>query len=207
MAKKSFIITAVLLICFLTCSFVGCKKKTPSQEEPQHSEATISAESLEMMLGDVETLIVSGASGTVEWKSNNESVATVNGGTVTATGFGETWIIASFDGTALYCKVTVSIENEAIPTIRLEGEIKEADGYSLKVIVGEKYTLSPVLLVGGKTAEASFTLTASDGIGVEGLTFTAAREIDDGKVTVSCEYDGEIYTLEISIKAGGNRNA
>ncbi len=44
---------------------------------------------------------------TVEWKSENEKVVTVNNGTLTAVGSGETTVIASIRGYEVKCKVTV----------------------------------------------------------------------------------------------------
>lgn len=206
MVKKGFM-RAVMLIAtslILLLSFVGCGKGNESSSQSSSSStptATISAESLQLTLGEQATLTVSNAEGSVEWETRNESVATVENGTVTATGKGETWIIASTSSGDLYCRVTVTIANVALPVIKLDGEIKYADGYSLHVLVGEKYTLAPVLVVGEETPEVAFTLTASEGITVEDLSFTATAAITNGKVTVSCEYQGEVCTLEIAVVA------
>ena len=137
----------------------------------------------------------------IEWATRNSSVATVENGTVTATGLGETWIVASFSNGELYCRITVDVENVAVPTIWLIGEIKTQSGYELNVIVGEKYTLNPKLIVGEETPSVGFVLTASDGIEIDGLSFIVRESIEKGKIIVSCQFEGKTYSLEITLSS------
>lgn len=210
MAKKKILAIILALVLVLTgvvlvCTLSSCHKEEdapPSTGDNNSTQsATISAESVELILGEQTTLTVTNVDGSVEWTTRDVDVATVENGIVTAVGRGETWIIASTAKGDLYCRVTVTIKNVALPVIRLDGEIEYADGYSLNVLVGEKYTLHPILVVGEETPEVSFTLTASDGINVDGLSFTATAPITNGKITVSCEYNGKLCTLEILISA------
>ena len=208
MAKKRIlrVILLALVSIMISSSFIACKKNKggTSEPEPEKPDAVvaISAESLVLEVGDSATLTISGTEASVEWSTRNESIATVSGGTVTAIGPGETWIIASVEGEGdFYCRVIVNVKNIAVPVIRLDGEERRDDGYSLNLIVGVKYTLRPYLVVGTDNPEVTFILTASEGIVVDGMSFTANAAIDDGKVTVSCEYGGETYKLEVAVTA------
>ncbi|MBQ7369252.1 MAG: hypothetical protein IJW60_06055 [Clostridia bacterium] len=206
MAKR--ILRAIMLTVMslaLLLSLACCKDEDESSLQSSIDSSTetasISAETLQLVLGDMETLTVAGAQGNVVWTTRNPSVATVENGTVTATGRGETWIVATFSNGELYCRVTVEIESVALPTIKLVGEIKTQSGYALNVLVGEKYALNPVFSIGEQEPTVTFGLTASAGIVVDGLSFTATEPIENGKVTVSCTYGGETYTLEVAVSA------
>jgi hypothetical protein len=195
------VVTGAVLMYALSCCHQDNDSSSSSNSSSSTQSAMISAESIELILGEQTTLTVSGVEGSVEWSTRDTAVATVENGIVTALGRGETWIIASTENGDLYCRVTVTIANVALPVIRLDGEIEYAGGYSLNVLVGEKYTLHPILVVGEEKPETSFTLTASGGINVEGLSFTTTAPIANGTLTVSCEYNGNLCTLEISISA------
>lgn len=62
---------------------------------------------------DTETLVVTGADGTVTWYSENNRIAGVENGTITGRGIGTTYVYAYIDGCKLSCRVqVVSVNNE-----------------------------------------------------------------------------------------------
>lgn len=125
-------------------------------EEPKNVEVSLSG--LSMVEGGSETLRISGGSDSDysvgEWKSNNESVATVSGGTVTAKSAGDATITVTLkaaegvklngsDEITLSCTVTVKAKDKTKVTVSLPSDmaLKEGESGTLSVsgIGGGKY--------------------------------------------------------------------
>lgn len=88
-------------------------------DDSVESAITLDKESLELQVGDEGALTPTTApeGSTVEWESDNEDVATVNDGTVTAMGVGEATITASLqDDPSVQAIATVTV-SEKIYTV------------------------------------------------------------------------------------------
>ena len=111
MQKKFRIFTMALALtvaAFSIAAFAACTEK----ETGEGVTVTVSRESIELEVGQSQKLIVSVdpadvADKTVEWKSSDEKVATVEDGLVTAVAAGEATITVTSNGKSDSCKVTV----------------------------------------------------------------------------------------------------
>lgn len=91
---------------------------------------------LTLYVGSTETLVVTGTTEKVTWKSSNKKVATVNeNGKITAKKKGTTLVTANVSGKILKCKV--SVKKTPKPKVVTINKKKE-----LKVTKGQKYALS-----------------------------------------------------------------
>ncbi len=105
-----------------TCSVTVIEKEvTPVPSEKPLTGITLNKDSLELEKGATETLTVSYSpadttdSKDVTWTSNDESIATVSDGTVTAVGKGTATITAKVGNYEASCSVTVT-EKEVTPS-------------------------------------------------------------------------------------------
>ena len=136
----------------------------------------------------------------IQWSSDDETVATVEYGIVTAVGKGTTYIHAEYNGTKYSCKVLCKFEddtntgddNTAVDTSTLQLSDKDGD---------------VTLYVNGAENERSFYLYLQDANGNKvDVTWTASKEgivtIDGNKITaiksgttvkVSATYEGKTY--------------
>ena len=131
-------ITYILLFVVSILSLlVGCGKKDKEEESMQ-----IDLTNVTMNIGDVVTLEVSNASGTVVFSSSDENVAKVNNGEITAVATGTATISVSDDDESLTCNVTVvAPEFDGVHIISVVAEMVD-------LIVGDEYQLEPKLLRG-----------------------------------------------------------
>ena len=125
MNKRIFCL--VLAVAVLLCMLTGCVNK---------SEVRLDETSLELNVGESynihATILPAGAE--LQWASSDPSVATVNGGIVTAVGEGEAVITASIsDRASAACKVTVARSEK--PTIGSKIG-NECPSYGLNLVDG-----------------------------------------------------------------------
>ena len=138
---------------------------------------TLNKETLEMVVGETETLkatlkLSNATEKGLSWKSSNETVATVDGnGMVTAVASGETTItVTTVDGAfKATCKVTV---NKSTPTIEGEDAITVDYGTALKDIDLSGYKA----VIDNTTVEGTFNW-------------------ENGEITVSTETENKAYKL------------
>ena len=98
-------------------------KKVPDMFGLSSTECTISLEDTEETSLSVWSLPSGKSYSDIEWSSDNTSVATVSGGTVTAVSEGTALIIAKLGSCSDTCKVTVTAEKE-------KTQIRNYDAYS-----------------------------------------------------------------------------
>lgn len=140
--------------------------------------------SLTLKVGDEETLIPTitpdnATNQTVTWSSDNEQVATVENGTVTAVGAGSTTIEASVDGKTATCSVTVS---KATPTF---------DMWTVtdKTYDGNPIAITPPTLNGGTITKGITLSYKGKEEGDEAYTKNAPTNA--GNYTVKAYYAGD----------------
>ena len=160
------------------------------RNKPAPSGVTLSQTELSLFVGDSKNLTANVAptdagDNTVTWKSDNESIAKVENGTVTAVAPGQTTITATTNdaGRTASCKVTVTRAVSAITLDKTEVSLFEGNSTTLKVTVAPDNAskkdltwtssddkIATVDQTGKVTAvapgEATITATAADGSGV-----------------------------------------
>lgn len=190
---KKWRIGIVLLLALVSCLVAACgddKKEVPPEETPVVYEVGLNKTELSLNEGQSDTLVATAlADGevvenpTLTWASSDESVATVDGGTVTAIAAGTANITVTYEGQTATAVVTVVYVEPAI----------SLSYASLSLTAGESETLT--VIVSGNITPASYTWTTDN---------PDAATVDDGVVTavaagtavitVSTTVDGETYS-------------
>lgn len=90
------------------------------QPAPKPKKISLSKKSVELVKGDTKKLTVKNASGSIKWRTNNKSVATVSHGIIKAKGAGKTTIKVAANGQTKYCKVKVEAPKISKTNLTLE---------------------------------------------------------------------------------------
>lgn len=164
---------------------VACGDKTPETESP---EISISETSVEMLYGEKYTLSpeyndVDGLS--VVWSSDNEAVATVADGVITAAGSGSAKITATYGTASATCTVNVGFGD-----YEPELKIAHATSNSIRLGLNSSFEIDAFVFFNGKSYPCSVTAEVGDG---DVVTFA------DGKITAV-----GIGTTEVSVKTDWN---
>ena len=134
---KKAIKTILIILCMIVLlSAVGCNRQEDAGQASGISfrEASVTVERYETC-----TLELQGAEGKqIEWKTGDESVATVQDGVICGWKKGNTQILACVDGEETACNIIVT-DNQYVPVIQL----RETDELALDL--GGTYTLKPTL--------------------------------------------------------------
>lgn len=209
------LITVLAVICAVFAT--GCNRKSPTKPDPSGPDTppppadeivvpSLNETNIEIYVGDEFTLVVSDAEDEIEWRSDDPEIATVTDGKVTGVAMGRTTIKAYVGDYTLTCAVLVRINYEGAPKLVLINEIEAEDGsYGFNVGVNYEYFLHPALYVGDNEPELKYTLSAqSESIRVdnEKLSFTALAEVTDEELIVSCEYNGDTYSVTVYVSSG-----
>lgn len=192
-----------LALCIAACLGVACKKEeTSSSSAPTSSEETVyvlNQPVLELFVGETFSLSVlnAGAGDSVEWRSTQAGVASVDGsGTVTANAPGTASVHATLGDKTLTCIVTVNVTLNVLPTVEFKGMQPRDGEYKLYLMQGDEYEVTPALYVGGEETETAFTLTSDNAaVTVEGNTLTANAAVQSAKITASCTYENQTYSV------------
>lgn len=116
-------------------------------------------------------------SATVSWTSEDESVATVNDGVVTAAGKGKTVITAASGKYSAQCEVNVEISKVAAPTVDAEE--------------GTVFSIGDVINVACSSTDAKIRYT------LEGSEPTKVSALADGSIKIGRELAGKTFTLKL----------
>ena len=160
---STMLILCMAMACGCASSCNGEEWGIPEIPNEEQQVLKLSTGTKTLIIGESFTIKVSGVDGvTVEFKSDNESVATVNQtGLVTAVGIGEATIKVSADGQSKNCYIKV-IEDTRIPTLRLNNVSKENGKYVLPIAFGESYALDFDIIFGGTFVEGSAQFESLD---------------------------------------------
>lgn len=200
---RKIIITVILAVSCAFC-FIGCDKCNDKKEPPQQGgEANyfMQDSSVSLAVGETKTLIVNGIDEKTQilWYTYGTAATVDDGGKITGLAPAKTVVYAQIGDEVLSCEVTVYVVENNYAYLALENELAP---YSLRLAVNEAYTLFPYVMDGEKIKGVTTTVTSdTSAITVSGLTITATGAVENGKVTVSCEYGGKTLTVEISVSA------
>ena len=182
-AKFFAIIAAVCLA--LTLGLTACGESKTS--------VTLDKTALAIERFDTATITatVEGTTGEVVWSSDNEGVATVSGGVVTAVAAGVATITAKVGDASATCAVTVT-DSGYFPVLN-PGKSE------LSLIESATYTLTPSVTFRGKGVTASFTYEVADSAvaTVSDAGVITAVKAGTTTVTVRSSYVG--YSLEETV--------
>lgn len=189
---KKWRIGIVLLLAFVSVLVTACgdKKEVPPEEAPTVYEVGLDKTALSLDEGQSDTLVATAlADGevvenpTLTWASSDETVATVEGGVVTAVKEGTANITVTYEGQTAAAVVTV---------VHVEPAVSLSYA-SLALTAGESETLS--VIVSGNIAPASYTWTSDkpEIATVDGGVVTAVKA-GTAVITVSTTVDGETYS-------------
>lgn len=141
------------------------------------------------------TVTPDGCTDEITWESNNTSVATVNGGVVTAIANGSATITAYCGEYSTSCSVTVTGMNEAIPCtgITLDKSELYFDGEGIQTITATTTpsdTTDPVVWVSDKPTVASITVAGN---------VCTVRSVSNGTATITATCGEHSATCTVSV--------
>lgn len=165
---KHYSLIALLLLGMI---FTGCRKEehepqTPGQEDPvqeQLESITLDVTALALTVGEEYTFTVTTEPADIEgltlsWSSSDESIVSVEDGTVTAVAEGTADItVSGGDNVSATCKVTVSPEEE----VEIEAESITLSTASADMLIGESMTLTATVLP-ENTTDKTVTWSSSE---------------------------------------------
>lgn len=141
------------------------------------------------------------------WTSEDETVATVDGGIVTAVSSGVTTIYAEFNGTVNTCTIRCKLSEEDADTNNGEENTKiNVDASSLKishsdVTISRKESFSLTLVdANGNAAEVTWTASRDGYVSIDGNKITGVKSTANDFVTVSTTYEGQTYQCIVRVK-------
>lgn len=173
----------LLLVClFAVSAFSACGQGQNNAGSLNYPVLQLNVgESKELELTENDIIILQG----VEWSSDDESVATVKNGLVTAVGAGSATINASYNGRIYACIVTV----KAVSVTALSNT-------ELFLIIGKEKTLS--LLKDGEQIRDGIEWSSSDeevAIADNGNVLCLSA----GECRITAKYEGEKYICELTV--------
>ena len=165
---KHYSLIALLLLGMI---FTGCRKEehepqTPGQEDPvqeQLESITLDVTALALTVGEEYTFTVTTEPADIEyltlsWSSSDESIVSVEDGTVTAVAEGTADItVSGGNNVSATCKVTVSPDEE----VEIEAESITLSTVSADMLIGESLTLTATVLP-ENTTDKTVTWTSSE---------------------------------------------
>ena len=199
MQCKKGIKTILIILCMIMLlSAVGCHR---SEEGVQSSEVFFRENSVTVEKYETYTLELQGAEGKqIEWKTNDEAVATVQDGVICGWKKGNTQILACVDGVEVSCSVIVT-DNQYVPVI----ELRQTDELALDV--GGTYSLKPVLFYNAREyTDVQYTYSCSgNAVTVDETGKITAVEPGEALVSVQGKWRGNaveasltIYVIDVS---------
>lgn len=196
----------VLSVCFsilLIASLFGCKNATV--------EKTVALNYVEAELLPRESvaLKVSDYSGTVEWNSNAEAIATVDAtGNVTGVSFGKAVVTAKTENAVLECAVNVVASKTGTDVLWLDANCIDGLSGTGKATLEQTYKYGALVYNGTKRSvlEACSLSSDSDCIVVneEERTFFAAKT-GKANLTASAQVNGVALSKKYTVTVADNR--
>lgn len=192
--------TIYSFLLLTACILCSCQPPNP----PANDDVTItlSAQTLQMKVGDLTTIDASGAVN-IAWKSSNEDVATVYHGVITAMAIGYTEITATSGNASAKCLVYVSGTDGA--TLRITPalvSIKPGEIYTFKY--GNTFNLEATW----SSSDPSIATVSESGV-VTGIkpgnaTITLATPLESVTALVAVEHSWGEYKLVWSDEFSGS---
>lgn len=197
------ILTAITALCMLfACGKHPQTESNGGAESTGEVEFSINKSSAQIVFGDTFGLIASYSpveGESVSWLSEDETVAVVNDGIVTAVGIGSTRIKASYAGVSKYCGVLVTY-GDVQPVLELDSV-----GEELNLYRGDRYEVKGSVMFNSKAypCDLSVTIADEDILGFDSSTNELfAKNKGASRVTISAEWNGfsgALLSVETSV--------
>lgn len=173
---------------------------TACQNEPNFS---LNPNSVQMKVGDMQTIEVVGNATNVEWSSSNDSVATVFHGVVTAKAIGAAMIVARSGKTEVNCHVFVSGSDGA--TLRITpAMVALKKGETFQFQYGNSYELPMTWTSSDETVAKVSSEGVVTALKSGNAVITLATNIDSVTALVAVEHQYGEYKLLWSDEFEGN---
>ncbi len=190
--KKSIKTILIILCMVVLLTAVGCNRQEVGGQSPGifFREDSVTVEKYETY-----ALELQGAEGKqVEWKTQDESVATVQDGVVCGWKKGNTQILASVDGVETACNVIIT-DNQYIPVLKL----RETDELALDL--GGTYTLKPVLHYNAKEyTDVEYTYSCvGSAVTVDENGVIKANEAGEALVSVQGKWRSNVVEASLTV--------
>jgi len=182
----------MILCIVMLLSAAGCRR---SDEGVQSNGIFFQENSVTVEKYETYTLELQGAEGKqIEWKTNDEAVATVQDGVICGWKKGNTQILACVDGVEVSCSVIVT-DNQYVPVI----ELRQTDELALDV--GGTYSLKPVLFYNAREyTDVQYTYSCSgNAVTVDETGKITAVEPGEALVSVQGKWRGNAVEASLSI--------
>ena len=158
---------------------------------------SLSATKLKIVTGETETInatLTEGVTGTITWESSNDSIVTVNNGTVTAVGNSGTVTIkakcGSYEAT---CEVTIVQKVTKITLSASSTTVKE--GSTLQLTIGTEPSSGEIEKIEFSSSQESVATVSDSGV-VTGVT------VGSTTITATGKSSGVIGTINITVEEG-----
>lgn len=177
---KRFLVS-ILVVCMVICfTFaVACKK-----DKDVSDILGLNTYSIQLEVGKQETLVCTVKDGgECVWASSDETVATVDGGVVTALKVGSAEISATAKGETVSCSVTVVSANVSNSNFSI-------DKKTASIFKGHTLTIKPALIFGSDKieVEADKVVWASSDESVATVNNGGVTGVGTGSVTITATY-------------------
>ena len=142
-------------------ALTGCKQsdggnKKPTPPAPEVENTLVLTRSVVRLVYGESAVVVAKYKDedgvTLEWKSSDEAVATVEGGVITSVGIGNATITATYGELNADCSVSVSF-GDYQPTLKVD-----RIGDELSLLKGDVYDVSASVAFNGKTYDCGITV-------------------------------------------------
>ncbi len=195
------IVKYFLALAVLTAAFASCSKKEPIVGTQDKDGFFLNRTSMTLTKGtsgNLTATVSPKGAGTVSWSSDNEEVATVKDGVVTAVSGGDAVISAKYGSKTLDCNIHVSSDVTVVTLDEHNVEFDKGDTRQLSFEIGPEDVNVDVKVSWSSTDEA--VLTVDD----EGLVTavgggTASIVVNVNGVTDVCEFFSHCYPTGVEI--------
>ena len=200
---RRFLLTIYMAIFVISSAMfcISCKSEKKSY--------SLNYTSLTLDLNETQTLVVAPNVEEIQWSSSNEQIALVENGVVTAVGYGQASVRASFDDTVLVCKVNVDASEAKGLLFTLDNV--NTNENTLRIFEGETYEITPKLYVGDtviETLQDNLTFVCDESIVKatvsNGKILLAGLKTGECEIYASYNHEGktvytDVYTLYVDV--------
>ena len=200
-SKKVFVWGVLCLLCLLATVLVACTKEQPQNtEDPNNIECVeLSKDGLRLTPGEKFTLTLkvnpSGVAYTsASWNTDNNAVATVSNGVVTAVSVGTAKITATitYEDKTFSDTCTVTVYKEEGPVIK--PMYVECSPAALALGVGKTETLHFSVKPDGAAYSTVLWNTDNSAVATVSNGVVTAVSVGTAKITVTVEYDKQSFS-------------
>lgn len=155
------ILSVFIILCASATALTGCKQsdggnKNPTPPAPEVENTLVLTRNVVRLVYGESAVVVAKYKDedgvTLEWKSSDEAVATVEGGVITSVGIGNATITATYGELKADCSVSVSF-GDYQPTLKVD-----RIGDELSLLKGDVYDVSASVAFNGKTYDCGITV-------------------------------------------------